>query len=222
MAEMNEVREARSPPAAPEQPMEEDEDRIRELARLCYDEGIFTGSIDPGEMTINGHEATFRVKARIDQTKVKWLKNHTVTMIFREGARFLPKKVKDDAVRAYEDDRLQDGAFEATTFRKARVKVESPNVVSYVAKSTQVEDWLMMKGRDEVMLGTTKCVLEFKPWVTQAQLREQRRQEEEANFWVVVVQVSLGAMLYSEAQVSKAIGPVIRAHHQNRIGRIRL
>ncbi|GBG73737.1 hypothetical protein CBR_g17077 [Chara braunii] len=212
MVEMNEVREARSPPT-PEQSMKGDKYRIRDLTRLCYEEGIFTGSIDPGEMTVNGREATFRVNTRIDQTKVQWLNDHMVTMIFREGVQFLPKKIKDDAVRAYEDDdRLQDGTFEATTFRRGRVKVESPDVVSYVAKSTQVKDWLMMKGRYEVMLCMIRYVLEFKRWLTQTQLREQRRREEEANFSVVVVQVPLGAMLYLEAQVSKAVGLVIRVN----------
>ncbi|GBG75809.1 hypothetical protein CBR_g21054 [Chara braunii] len=171
-----------------------------------------TASIDPGEMTVNGRDATLKVNERIDRTKVAWLKEHTVTFIFREGARFLPKKLKDDVVRVYEDEKIQDGSFEAESFRRGRVKMESPNVVSYIAKSTAVATWLIMKGQDKITLGSTRYVLVFKPWLTRVQLREQRRSENEANFWVVAVQVPIDAMLYLEAQVQKAIGTVLVAH----------
>ncbi|GBG79539.1 hypothetical protein CBR_g29686 [Chara braunii] len=202
----------RSPPAAPEQPLDEDESMIRELARLCYDEGILSGSVDPGEMTVDGREVTFRVNERIDKTKVSWLKEHTVTVIFREAARFFPKKLKDDVVRAYEDERTQDGSFEEGSFRRGRVKVESPNVVSYIAKSAAIATWLKNKGQDAITLGSTRYVLEFKPWLTRVQLREQRRRDEESTFWVIAVQVPLDTMFYLEAQIQKAIGPVILAH----------
>ncbi|GBG64007.1 hypothetical protein CBR_g40252 [Chara braunii] len=169
-------------------------------------------AIDPREKTVNGREVTYRVNSHVDRTKVAWLKEHTVTVIFREGARFLRKKVKDDVVRAYEDERTQDGSFDPSTFGRGRVKVESLNVVSYVAKSSAVALWLLERGRDEITLGSTRYVLEFKAWMTKAQLKEQRRQEEESTFWVIAVRVPLDAMFYLEAQIRDAIGPVIRTY----------
>ncbi|GBG65227.1 hypothetical protein CBR_g50018 [Chara braunii] len=192
--------------------MDEDEDRVRELAKLCCDEGILPTSIDPGEMTVNGREVTFKVNNRIDKTKVDWLKDHTVTVIFWNAARFLPKKTKDDLVRAYEDTRTQEGDFESNTFRRGRIKVEGLNVVSYVSRSAAVKQWLLAKGRDEITLGQISYVMEFKPWLTKAQLREQRRREEESNLCVIAVQVPLDAMFYLEAQIAKAIGLVINSH----------
>ncbi|GBG77079.1 hypothetical protein CBR_g23405 [Chara braunii] len=140
------------------------------------------------------------------------VKEHTVTIIFREGARFLPRKVKDDLVRAYKDARVQDRSFEAASFSSGRVKVESPNVVSYVAKSRVIASWLVLKARDEITIGANVYKLDFKPWLSKVQLREQRREEDELSFWVIAVQVPLDSFFYLEAQISKAIGQVTRTH----------
>ncbi|GBG69489.1 hypothetical protein CBR_g4182 [Chara braunii] len=154
----------------------------------------------------------FKVNERIDRVKITWLKEHTVTVIFRERARFLPKKVKDDIVRAYEDDKIQDGSLEAENFRRGRVKVESPNVVLCVAKSRAIAAWMVTKGHDDITIGLDTYKMKFKPWMSKAQPREQRREEDELTFWVIAVQVPLDSLFYLEAQVAKAIGPIIRTH----------
>ncbi|GBG69172.1 hypothetical protein CBR_g3872 [Chara braunii] len=202
-------RQARSPPQGPHLE-EEDDARLRELCRICYAEGIMPTGIDPGVMTIDGREARFKVNSTIDQVKINGLKEHTVTVIFRAGARFLPRNIKDDSVRAYEDRRSADGTFEQQNFSMDRVKVESPNVVSYVAKSKEVARWLVEKGEDEVTVGSLRYVFEFKPWLTKAQLRQQRLLENEQTFWVIAVQVPLDAFIFLQAQVERAVGPVIR------------
>ncbi|GBG81642.1 hypothetical protein CBR_g32635 [Chara braunii] len=97
---------------------------------------------DPGGMTVDGRVARFKVNVAIDRAKVNWLKQHTVTIIFQEGARFLPKKVKDYIVRAYEDERVQNGNCEADMFHRGRVKIESANMVSYVAKNPIIALWM--------------------------------------------------------------------------------
>ncbi|GBG75438.1 hypothetical protein CBR_g20068 [Chara braunii] len=204
-------REARSPPPDPRGNRDK-EQRVKELIRLYYEEGFIPPDIDPGEMTIQDREARFKVNVVIDQAKVAWLKEHTVTIMFREGARFLPKKVKDDIVRAYEDNKIQEGSFERDGFRRGRVKMESPNVVSYVAKSNIIAMWLVNKEHNELILGSTTYKLEFKPWMTKAQLKEQRREEYQLTFWVIVVQVPLDAMLFVDAHIQKAIGPIVRRH----------
>ncbi|GBG58748.1 hypothetical protein CBR_g148 [Chara braunii] len=97
-------------------------------------------------------------------------------------------------------------------FSRGRVKVESLNAASYVAKSITIFAWLIDKRSAEVELGGTTYKLEFKPWLTNAQLRDQRRIEELLTFWIIVVQVPLDAMFYLEAHIRRAIGPVLRAH----------
>ncbi|GBG85629.1 hypothetical protein CBR_g40357 [Chara braunii] len=211
MEEGEHQRGARSPPPDAGGDRDEDE-RLRELMRLCYEEGIMPPNIDPGEMTVDGREVRFKVSERIDRVKIAWLKEHTVTVIFRERARFLPKRVKDDIVRAFEDDKVRDGSFEAENLRHGRVKVESPNVVSYVAKSRSIAAWMVTKGHEEITIGCDTYKLEFKPWMSEAQLRDQQREEDELTFWIIAVQVPLDSFFYLEAQVARAIGPIIRTH----------
>ncbi|GBG61180.1 hypothetical protein CBR_g19256 [Chara braunii] len=209
---METVREVnRSPPRAPEL-TSDDDNRLKELVRMCYHDGVMPIDIDPGEMTVEGREVRFKVNVTLDQAKIAWLKEHTVTFIFRAGARFLPRNVKDDVVRAYEDKQVADGSFEAVSFQRGKIKIESPNVISYVAKSREIAIWLVNKGSDELMVGSQRYVFEFKPWLTKAQLLAQRRVEDEQNFWVVAVQVPLDAFFYLEVQIRRVVGPVLRSH----------
>ncbi|GBG62180.1 hypothetical protein CBR_g29379 [Chara braunii] len=171
--------------------------------RMCYDEGIMPSDIDPSEMTIDGREARFKVNVVLDQAKINWLKEHTVTVIFRAGARVLPKNVTEDIVRAYEDKKASEGSFDAQTFRRGRTKMETPNMVSYVAKSREIATWLVNKGSDELTIGPSHYVFEFKPWLTKVQLRIQRQQEDDQNFWVIAVHVPLDAFLYLESQQAR-------------------
>ncbi|GBG75758.1 hypothetical protein CBR_g21003 [Chara braunii] len=211
MTEVEMTRGPRSPPAAPAE-TEEDNERLRELARRCYGDGIMPASIDPGVTSGEGREVRFKVNRHIDQVKISWLKEHTVTIIFRNGARFLSRKVKEDIVRAFEDERSADGSLDSATFSRGRVKVESPNVVSYVAKNVAVANWMILNERDEITIGPTRYAFEFQPWLTKAQLKAQRQEEDDSVFWVIAVQVPLDAFFYLEAQVTRAIGPVVRVH----------
>ncbi|GBG69532.1 hypothetical protein CBR_g4367 [Chara braunii] len=190
----------------------DDDNRLKELVRMCYHDGVMPIDIDPGEMMVEGREVRFKVNVALDQAKIAWLKEHTFTFIFRAGARFLPRNVKDDLVRAYEDKQVADGSFEAGSFQRGRIKIGSPNVISYVAKSREIASWLVNKGADELTVGSQRYVFEFKPWLTKAQLLAQRRVEDEENFWVVAVQVPLNAFFYLEVQIRRAVGPVLRSH----------
>ncbi|GBG65596.1 hypothetical protein CBR_g51478 [Chara braunii] len=64
-------------------------------------------------MTVQGRGVRFKVREFIDRINVQWLKERTVTIIFREAARFLARSVKEDLIRAYEDERLQTGQVNA-------------------------------------------------------------------------------------------------------------
>ncbi|GBG70020.1 hypothetical protein CBR_g4847 [Chara braunii] len=52
----------------------------------------------------------------------------------------------------------------------------------------------------------------FKLWMTKAEFRELRRQEDESVFWVIALQIPLDVMPFIYAQIEKAIGKIVSAH----------
>ncbi|GBG67229.1 hypothetical protein CBR_g84892 [Chara braunii] len=204
----------RSPPPAPHEERDywEDEDRIRELLTLCFDDGIYPTEIDPGEMSIDGREVRFKLNTSLDDIKVKWLKERTVTIIYKDAACFLPKNIKDDLVRAFEDGWVMGNDQFVENMRRGRVKVEGPSIVSYVAKSPEVARYMINEGSLTIPLGTEEYKVLFKPWMTRAEFREMRKQEDESTFWVMAVQIPLDDMTFIHAQIEKAIGRIICAH----------
>ncbi|GBG72450.1 hypothetical protein CBR_g12024 [Chara braunii] len=204
----------RSPPPGPQEERNywEDEDRIRELLALCFDDGIYPTEIDPGEMTVEGREVHFKLNTSLNDIKVKWLKERIVTVVYKDVARFLPKNIKDDLVKAFEDGWILGNEQFAENTRRGRVKVEGPSLVSYVAKSPVVARYMINEGSLVILLGSKEYKVLFKPWMTRAEFREMRRQEDENTFWVIAVQVPLDDMPFIHAQIEKAIGPIIRAY----------
>ncbi|GBG74243.1 hypothetical protein CBR_g17953 [Chara braunii] len=130
----------RSPPAAPQMERDywEDEDRIRELLAMRFDDGIYPTDLYPGEMVMEGREVRFKLNTSLDDIKVKWLKERTVTVIYKDAARFLTKNVKDDLVRAFEDGWIIGNENLTENSRRGRVKIEGPGVASYVAKAREI------------------------------------------------------------------------------------
>ncbi|GBG83414.1 hypothetical protein CBR_g37128 [Chara braunii] len=204
----------RSPPVAPQEERDywEDEDRIRELMAMCSDDGIYPTDLDPGEMVVEGREARFRLNTSLDDIKVKWLKERTVTVIFKEAARFLPKNVKDDLVRAFEDGWVIGNENLTENSRRGRVKIEGPGVASYVAKAREVAAFMIAEGHVEITLGGETYRILFKPWMTRAEFRDLRRQEDKSTFWVIALQIPLDDMPFIYAQIEKAIGKIVLAH----------
>ncbi|GBG74394.1 hypothetical protein CBR_g18805 [Chara braunii] len=189
-----------------------EEDRVKETIRACYEEGILPTNIDSGEMTVEGREAKFVLNSAVDEIKVKWLKARMVTVIFREGARFLAKKVKEDLIRAYEDVWIRDETF-GHDFKRGRIKVESPNAVSYIPRSQAITDWMLGKRSDFIDLSNTTYRTEFKPWMTRAEVPDWRRTVDENTFWVVAVGIQLDEMAFIYMHIERAIGKIIK-HHQ--------
>ncbi|GBG82610.1 hypothetical protein CBR_g34980 [Chara braunii] len=204
----------RSPPPGPQEERDywEDEDRIRSLLTMCFDDGVYPMEIDPAEMIIEGREARFKLNTSLDEIKVKWLKERTVTVIFKEAARFLAKNVKDDLVRAFEDGWILGNANLQQNSRRGRLKIEGPGVASYVAKAREVADCMKSEGQVDITLGTNRYKILFKPWMTRAEFREERREEEDRTFWVMAMQVPLDDMPFIYAQIEKAIGKIILTH----------
>ncbi|GBG68995.1 hypothetical protein CBR_g3694 [Chara braunii] len=210
------VGSGRSPPTGPQEERDywEDEDRIGSLLTMCYDDGVYPTEIDPGEMVVEGREVRFKLNSSLDEIKVNWLKERTVTVIFKEAARFLAKNIKDDLVRAFEDgwiignERLQENT------RRGRLKIEDPGVASYVAKAKEVADYMKIEGQAEITLGMETYKVLFKPWMTRAEFRDLRRQEEDRilKFWVMALHVPLDDMPFIYAQIERAIGKIVMAH----------
>ncbi|GBG80112.1 hypothetical protein CBR_g30479 [Chara braunii] len=205
----------RSPPPGPveERDYWEDEDsRIRSLLTMCFDDGVYPTEIDPGEMVVQGRELRFKLNTSLDEIKVKWLKEHTVTVIYKEAARFLAKHIKDDLVRAFEDGWIIGNSNLQENTRRGRLKIEGPGVASYVAKAREVAEYMKTEGQVEVTLGADTYRILFKPWMTRTEFRELRRQEEDKMFWVMALQVPLYDMPFIYAQIERAIEKIILAH----------
>ncbi|GBG92704.1 hypothetical protein CBR_g56843 [Chara braunii] len=208
MAEGDEERER-------EKQEEEYEERVRLLLTMCYDEGRCPEDIPLEEVEIEGNEAVVTVDARFDAIKVRWLKERTVVIIFRYEARNLPRKVKEDIVRAYENGWNKEGIFDPP-IEKGRIKFEGPNVISYVAKNCEVAEWMINEGMGEVMLKRKRYVFETKAWMPRAEWQEFGRIELEKTFWILAIQVPLDAYVYLHSALTKVIGPVVKMDSPDR------
>ncbi|GBG70161.1 hypothetical protein CBR_g6292 [Chara braunii] len=165
-------------------------------------------------MEVNGREVKFTLNTSLDEIKVKWLKERTVSVIFKENARFLSKKIKDDIIRAFVDGWILGSERFPRETRRGRVKIEGPNALSYVAKSREVANFMISEGGVEIPTrqANVSYEVQFKPWMTRAEFRDLRRQEDDRIFWVIAVQVPLDDMSFIYAQIEIAIGKIEWAH----------
>ncbi|GBG82379.1 hypothetical protein CBR_g34753 [Chara braunii] len=176
---------------------------------MCYDEGIMPDEIPFEDVSIDGNEAVVTVDGDFDEIKIQWLMERTVVILFREAARHLPRKVKEDLVRAYENRWRRDDIFDPPVNR-GRVKFEGPNMISYVSKDKVVAEWMVSQGEGVVQLRGRSYHFEMKPWMTKSDWKEFRRAEEEKTFWVMGLQVPLDAYVYFKSALAYVIGPVTR------------
>ncbi|GBG62547.1 hypothetical protein CBR_g31186 [Chara braunii] len=197
-------------PEANEVPMSE-EDRIRLLIAKCYEDGVFPENLRHGEFVIENGTRIFKVNTQIDKLTTTWLKERTVTVIFQGEARDLPMRTREDLIRAYENGWQRKKTF-ARGFKRGRVHGEGPNVMSYVAKSREVAQWLVAKVDDVVIIRGVEYKMLFKAWMTRAELEEQRRRDVETKFWVVALRVPLRAMFHVGDLVTQAMGQIITRH----------
>ncbi|GBG66987.1 hypothetical protein CBR_g74673 [Chara braunii] len=171
----------RSPPVVPQAGRDywEDEDRIRDMLQMCFDKGIYPTEIDPVEMIMEEREVRFKLNVSLDEIKVKWLKERTVTVIYKDAARFLPKNIKDDLVRAFEDGWVIGNENLGGNVRRGRVKIEGPGVASYVAKAREVVEFMLAEGQVDIKIGADTYKILLKPWMTRAEFRDLRRRGRE-------------------------------------------
>ncbi|GBG82527.1 hypothetical protein CBR_g34903 [Chara braunii] len=200
----------RSPPGHADVPLS-DEDRMRLLISKCYDDGVLLEKFCHGEWVLEEGVRTFVVNTRLDELTTNWLKERTVTIIFQGEARDLPMRVREDLIRAYENGWYRQGIFDRST-KRGRVHAEGPNVVSYVARSKEITQWMVAKAQDVVSIRGVDYGMLFKPWLTRVELQERRRLDDETKFWVMAIRVPLRAMFHVESMVETAMGHVINSH----------
>ncbi|GBG61855.1 hypothetical protein CBR_g23808 [Chara braunii] len=125
------------------------EDRVRYSIGQCYDEGVLPIEPNMGEVVEDERGRRFKVNESLDAIKEKWLKERTVIFIFQDEVRNLARGVKEDLICALEDGWLARRLFSADV-RRGRIKFEGPNVVSCVARASEVGTWLMQFVKTEL------------------------------------------------------------------------
>ncbi|GBG74641.1 hypothetical protein CBR_g19048 [Chara braunii] len=200
---------ARSPPAAPDADLTEE--RVRVLIAQCYEEGNIPEDIPCEGVEVVGREAVFKVNPEFDRVKVAWLKERTVVVVFRDAAKDLPRKVKADLIRAYENGWSRDGIFEEP-IQRGTIRFEGPNVLAYVARNQTISAWLINRREDEVSIFGVSYSMSFRQWMTRLEWREFRRVELESMLWVMALQVPLDAVVYTKAAVRRVIGAITKEY----------
>ncbi|GBG61493.1 hypothetical protein CBR_g21836 [Chara braunii] len=187
-----------------------DEDRMKLLISKCYNDGILPEKFRHGEWRMEGGVNRFVVTPRLYELTTTWLKERTVTVIFQGAARDLPMKIRENLIRAYENGWYRERIFDRS-IKRGRVHAEGPNVVSYVAKSREVAQWMISKAEDKVVIRGVEYGMLFKPWLTKTELEERRWQDDESKFWVMALRVPLRAMFHVESMVETSMGHVINS-----------
>ncbi|GBG80678.1 hypothetical protein CBR_g31137 [Chara braunii] len=209
--EVEGVEEGGPPPPEVQVNFWEMEEHTRQSIGQCYDDGVFQLAANLGAVVIDARGKRFKVNASLDEIKEKWLKERTVIFIFQDEARELSRGVKEDLIRAYEDGWAARRLFNPE-LRRGRVKFEGPNVVSYVAKATEVATWLAQKGTISLNLKGKDYTVTLKPWMTKQELKELKLREAENNFWIVALRVPLEAMYYVASAAEGLVGGVKYMH----------
>ncbi|GBG81578.1 hypothetical protein CBR_g32570 [Chara braunii] len=164
----------RSPPPA-ETNYWAEEERVRDMLTKCFDIGILPAGWDIGQLKEDGNKAHFTLNPSLDEIKVKWLKERTVTVIFQEGSKNLPKRIKEDVIRALEDIWMGEGRFDPSVTR-GRIRIEPSNVLSYVAKDARVTEWMLQEGETRVTLRGRWHSITFKPWLTKKEIQDTKKE----------------------------------------------
>ncbi|GBG72293.1 hypothetical protein CBR_g11221 [Chara braunii] len=181
--------------------------QLREAVEKCYDEGVSPEGGNLGDVVEDEGGRRFVVNREVDAIKEQWLKERTTIIIFQEGA----KSLKEDLIRAFEDDRMTRRLFNPNV-KRGRIVFEGANVKSYVANAREVTRWLIRERVAKIKLGEEEFQVAFKPWMTRQELKELKIHEAESNFWVMALRVQLDAYLYLKDVVEAMFGKVLSTH----------
>ncbi|GBG67570.1 hypothetical protein CBR_g699 [Chara braunii] len=164
------------------------------------------------EVIEDGEEKRFVVKGLVNEVKDEFLKERSVLVIFQGEARNLARSVKEDLIRAYEDGWTARRLFDPG-LRRGRVKFDSPNVASYMAKAKEIAQWLLREGELKIKLEQKEYMVQFKPRLTKQEMQNVRIQEAAMKFWIMALRVPLNAYYYPLSAVKWIFGEVIAMHN---------
>ncbi|GBG65766.1 hypothetical protein CBR_g52357 [Chara braunii] len=143
-------------------------------------------------ISYNGHSSLQRIN-----------KQATVMGSWEQG-----KEVQGENAAGKEN--LRKRIFDRST-RRGRVHAEGPNVISYVARSREVAQWMVAKAEDTIVIRGVEYSMQFKLWMTKSELDERRRMEDESKFWVMAIRVPLRVMFHVENMVETSMGRVVKS-----------
>ncbi|GBG84176.1 hypothetical protein CBR_g38149 [Chara braunii] len=200
----------RSPPPA-ETNYWAEEERVMGMLAKCFNIRVLPTGWDIGELSKDGSKAHFTLNPSLDEIKVKWLKERIVTVIFQEGSKNLPKKIKEEVIRAFEDIWMGEERFDPVITR-GRVCIESNNVLSYIAKNARVTEWMLQEEETRVALRGRWYSIAFKPWLTKKEIQDAKRDTTQIYFWLRILDVPIDAYCYLESSVEHSIGQVMKVY----------
>ncbi|GBG79244.1 hypothetical protein CBR_g29295 [Chara braunii] len=200
-------RAGRSPPRDKDVGLTE-EARVKILLTKCFEDGVMPEGLNHGEFVVENGVRVFKVNESLGKMTTAWIKKRTVTVIFQGAARDLSLKIREDLIRAYENGWIRQRIFDRGV-QRGRIHGEGPNMVSYIAMTEEIAQWMIAKGWDKVSIGSVSYPILFKPWMTRKELEERRRVDDETKFWVVV----LKAVFHMQDMLEKAMGKVIKAYN---------
>ncbi|GBG76076.1 hypothetical protein CBR_g21316 [Chara braunii] len=202
-------------PALPQgQRMQDEEaERVRVLMEKCYDDGIFPENIgrEIGRAELHDDYGLFILDDDIDDLIIGWLKERTVIVIFEVKDQTLTLSHTEQLLRIYEDGWYRDPAMNPSG-KRGRTHGEGPNVMSYVARSTKIAQWMTSLGTAEIPCRGGSFKVLFKPWLTRAELDRMRNEEQASGFCLIALRVPLVAMFSLQRAVGQNFGPVLKMH----------
>ncbi|GBG92198.1 hypothetical protein CBR_g54643 [Chara braunii] len=206
----NSGRTGRSPPRDRDVGLTE-EARVKLLIAKCFEDGVSPENLNHGEFVVENGVRIFKVDDNVGRLTTSWLKDRVVTVIFQGAARDLPLKVRENLIRAYENGWTRQRIFDRTV-RRGRTHGEGPNIISYIAMTREIAQWMVAKAEDKVVVGGVEYLMLFKPWMTRKELEERRRIDDETKFWVIALRVPIRAAFHLHDMLEKAMGKVIKTY----------
>ncbi|GBG67907.1 hypothetical protein CBR_g1026 [Chara braunii] len=185
--------------------------KVKLLIAKCFEDGITPENLCHGEFVMENGVKIFKVDENVGRLTTTWLKERVVTVIFPGAARDLPLKVRENLIRAYENGWTRQRIFDRKV-RRGRTHSEGPNIISYIAMTTEIAQWMVAKAEDKVVVGGVEYAMLFKPWMTRKELQDRRRVDNKTKFLVIALRVPIRAAFHVHDMLEKSMGRVVKVY----------
>ncbi|GBG90374.1 hypothetical protein CBR_g50622 [Chara braunii] len=182
---------------------------------LCFEDGVMPEGLDHEAFVVENGVRIFKVNETIGRMTTAWIKRRTFTVIFQGAAQDLSLKIREDLIRAYENGWILQRIFDRGV-RRGRIHGEGLNMVSYIAMTEEIAQWMIAKGEDKVVVGSISYPMLFKPWMTRKELEDKRKVDDETKFWVIVLRIPIRTVFHVQDMLEKSMGKVIKAYEPDK------